>query len=224
MKIITIATQKGGAGKTTFATNLAVASANKGYTTLIIDADPDQKTALEWFNKREDKENPVCIAAPDKNTLEKLLTKAREMAVERVFIDTHGGVTNLVNAAISEADFCLLPCRSSGFDIGAQRRTASTVTTLEKSAAFIISQAPSRGQEANETRSILEGLGVHISKLQTTSLKAYKDAALFSSSVIEDDKKKGKAGKEIMDLFSWIERQLESNPLLDGLKEVVHAD
>jgi len=45
MKIITIATQKGGAGKTTLATNLAVASAMANKITLLIDADAGQKNS-----------------------------------------------------------------------------------------------------------------------------------------------------------------------------------
>ena len=63
MKIITIATQKGGAGKTTLATNLAVASAMANKITLLIDADAGQKTALEWFQKREDQNNPLVMEA-----------------------------------------------------------------------------------------------------------------------------------------------------------------
>ena len=75
MKIITIATQKGGAGKTTLATNLAVASAMANKITLLIDADAGQKTALEWFQKREDQNNPLVMEASDQNMLFKLLIR-----------------------------------------------------------------------------------------------------------------------------------------------------
>ena len=95
MKIITIATQKGGAGKTTLATNLAVASAMANKITLLIDADAGQKTALEWFQKREDQNNPLVMEASDQNMLFKLLKLAEEKGVDRVFIDTQGADTPL---------------------------------------------------------------------------------------------------------------------------------
>lgn len=221
MKIITIATQKGGAGKTTIATNLSVASAEAGYTTILIDADPRQKTALEWFKKRDKQDNPIVIDAEDQKTLEQLISAAKNRNVERIFIDTQGAESNLVNFAINIADFCLLPCSSGGFDIGAQRTTAQTIQRLNKEAAFVITKAPSRGQEATETKSILSGLGLQISNHQTTMLKVYKDAALFNSSVIEFDKK-SKAAEEINNLFQWVEGKLNKNPLLKELQGAVN--
>jgi chromosome partitioning protein len=217
MKITTIATQKGGAGKTTIATNLAVASAKAGYLTMLIDTDSRQKTALEWFNKRDDQENPIVIEAEDQKTLESLLNMAKDKKIDRIFIDTQGAETNLVNFAIKSADFCLLPCSSGGFDIGAQRTTAQTVQRLNKDAAFIITKAPSRGQEAIETKAILSGLGLQVAPHQTTMLKIYKDAALFNSSVIEFDSK-SKATLEIQALQEWLEKKLNKSPLLKELQ------
>ena len=223
MKITTIATQKGGAGKTTLATNLAVASAKSGHVTMLIDADARQKTAIEWFNKRDAQDNPIVIGADDQKTLDGLLSLAEKKGVDRIFIDTQGAESNLVNFAINSADFCLLPCSSGGFDIGAQRTTAQTVQRLNKDAAFIITKSPSRGQEAIETKAILSGLGLQVATVQTTMLKIYKDAALFNSSVIELDPK-SKAAMEIQALFDWLEGKLKKNPLLEELQGVVsHA-
>ncbi|MCP4366560.1 MAG: AAA family ATPase, partial [Deltaproteobacteria bacterium] len=191
-KIITIATQKGGAGKTTLATNLAVASAKAGYITLLIDADAQQKTALEWFQKREDQENPVVLESQNQKTLFKLLELAEEKGIDRVFIDTQGADTPIVNDAISRSDFCLMPCGAGGFDITAQRTTAAVIKRLEKNGAFVITKALSRGQEAKETKAILSGLGFSSPEHQTTNLKAYKDAAICSLSVLEYEPK-GKA-------------------------------
>jgi chromosome partitioning protein len=217
MKIITIATQKGGAGKTTLATNLATASAKNGFLTLIIDAD-SQKTALDWFNKRDNQDNPLVIAADNQTALDNLLKLANQKGIERIFIDTQGAAAELVNFAMLKADFCLLPCSSGGFDISAQRTTAAAVLNLQKSAAFIITKANARGQELTETRAILSGLGLPISEHKTTFLKAYKDAAVFNSSVIELEPN-GKAAAEITKLFEWLETKLKKNPLLEELRQ-----
>lgn len=223
MKIITIATQKGGAGKTTLATNLAVASAKAKYITLLIDADARQKTALEWFQKREEQDNPLVMEASDQKTLFKLLELAKKNGIERVYIDTQGADTPLVNDAISCSDFCLMPCGSGGFDIPAQRTTASILKRLGKDGAFIITKAPPRGQEVKETKAVLEKLGFASAVYYTTHLKAYKDAAICSQSVIEYEPD-GRAAKEIHDLSKWIEKKLSVNPLLTKLKTGVLAD
>jgi chromosome partitioning protein len=217
MKIVTIATQKGGAGKTTLATNLAVASAQAGNVTLLIDADARQKTALEWFQKRESQENPLVMEALDQKTLFRILELAEQKGIDRVYIDTQGADAPLVNDAISRSNFCLMPCGSGGFDIPAQRITAAAVKRLEKDAAFIITKAPSRGSESKETRAILSGLGFHSPEHQTTNLKAYKDAAVCSLSVLEYEPN-GKAAGEIKILFEWLEKKLAVNPLLNDLK------
>ncbi len=217
MKIITIATQKGGAGKTTLATNLATASAKAGHLTLIIDAD-SQKTALDWFNKRDNQENPLVIAAENQEKLQNLLNLAEQKGIERIFIDTQGAAAELVNFAMLKADFSLLPCSAGGFDVGAQRTTAAALLQLKKQGAFVITKATTRGQELAETRAILHGLGLPISEHKTTFLKAYKDAAVFNSSVIELEPN-GKAAAEITKLFEWLEIKLKKNPLLDQLQQ-----
>ncbi|MEJ2742385.1 MAG: AAA family ATPase [Gammaproteobacteria bacterium] len=219
MKTITIATQKGGAGKTTLATNLAVASALDGNITLVIDAD-SQKTAFEWFQKREDQNNPLVMDSPDQKTLFRILQLAEEKGVDRVFIDTQGANMPLVNDAISRADFCIMACGSGGFDIAMQRTTAAVVKRLEKNASFVVTKAPSRGQEAKETRTILSGLGFSSSDHQTTYLKVYRDAAICGLSVLEYEPN-GKAAGEVKSLYRWLEKKLNVAPLLADLKEGV---
>lgn len=51
MKVITVISQKGGAGKTTLAVHLAAAGTGAGLTALILDTDP-QATASHWSEWR----------------------------------------------------------------------------------------------------------------------------------------------------------------------------
>ena len=60
MKTLAILSRKGGTGKTTLATNLAVAAVMAGHTTVLLDLDP-QSSAAKWGDRRE-QESPTVIS------------------------------------------------------------------------------------------------------------------------------------------------------------------
>lgn len=221
MKVITIATQKGGAGKTTLATNLATKSFMDNKKTLIIDTD-EQQTAYKWFISRGKDSNPKVISIDTKEKLHSLIGGLKEKGYERVYIDTQGAKSNMGNSTIELADFILIPCKASGFDAKSQRETSETVHRFGKQAAFVITQAPSRGKDVEVTKDILSGLGINTFNQQITLLKAFKDSALYSSTVIEDELK-SKASKEIIDLHNWLDKHMKNNLELEELEVLANA-
>lgn len=52
MKVIVLASQKGGVGKTTLAAHLAIAATKGGGKCVLTDTDP-QGSLVAWWNKRE---------------------------------------------------------------------------------------------------------------------------------------------------------------------------
>lgn len=119
MEVWTFATQKGGAGKTTLATNLAVRASAEGQKTLIIDLDP-QESASKWWERRE-AENPQLVKIRP-NDLEQALSMAKEQQYTQIFIDTAGHETLKHNNAILLSTFCIVPCQPSVADIEAVHR------------------------------------------------------------------------------------------------------
>jgi chromosome partitioning protein len=84
MRTIVFATHKGGCGKTTLATCLAVAAQEAGESVIIFDLDP-KSCAIRWGSKRMDCKLPVRTLAFAR--LSSALTAAAKRKVTLVVID-----------------------------------------------------------------------------------------------------------------------------------------
>lgn len=85
MKTIAVISQKGGAGKTTIALNLAVAAVRSGHQCAVIDIDP-QASAKCWHDLRRD-DAPVVVSAQAAR-LPEILQTAKQNGADLVIIDT----------------------------------------------------------------------------------------------------------------------------------------
>ena len=110
MKIWTITNQKGGAGKTVLATNLAVEGSRIGLKTLLIDLDP-QLSATKWWEAR-DAESPLLIKSLYNQLIDNL-NSAKQQGFELVIIDTAGREGLKHTQAIEKATFAIIPCQPS---------------------------------------------------------------------------------------------------------------
>ena len=87
MRIITLVTQKGGAGKTTLAVNCAIAAERRKKRVLILDLDP-QASSEGWYQDRE-AESPR-LARIESWSLPEAIAKAQTANFDYVVIDTPG--------------------------------------------------------------------------------------------------------------------------------------
>ena len=136
MKTISIISQKGGAGKTTLAINLAGAAAAAAQDVVIIDLDP-QASAKSWYDRR-DKENPVVISA-QAATLTEVLATAAAHGADYAIIDTAPHSETAALTAGRAADLILIPCRASYVDLKAIEITVDLVRLARKPALFVLS-------------------------------------------------------------------------------------
>ena len=118
MKRFTVINMKGGCGKTTIATNLASAYANRGRNTTLIDYDP-QGSSMYWINARPDDASKINgIAAYPSN---KPVTRSWQLQLpqnaDRVIVDTPAGLSglNLVDQ-IRGTHTIIIPVLSSYLD------------------------------------------------------------------------------------------------------------
>ena len=113
MHVVVVASQKGGAGKSTIALHLAAAA---NVRTVLLDMDPQQTLARWWHGRADD--TPALAEA----TIGQLSTKLealRAEGYELCVIDTPPAVSASIAAVIASADLVLiprppLPCRPLG--------------------------------------------------------------------------------------------------------------
>lgn len=217
MRVLTLVTQKGGAGKTTVALNLALAAEEQGCRALILDLDP-QRTATEWYEARDAK-TPL-LAEITSDQLEHALGVARDTGADLVLIDTPGRDAIAVNKAIKLADFALIPCQPSLIDIRAQRRTIDVTESLATPAAFVLTRSSASGKRADHAGKGLQGFGIPVAPVSIVNRIAYPDAYALNQGVTEYEPE-GKAAQEIRALWEWTNAKMDKllNPVVPHIEE-----
>lgn len=200
MKTVSIISQKGGAGKTTLAINLAGAAVEQGLSVIIIDLDP-QTSAKKWHDDRENKEAPAVISAHAERLAE-ILAAARANGADLCIIDTAPhSETNALDAATA-ADLVLIPCRASSFDLKAITTSIKLTKIAQKPAVIVINGAQPRGSLANQAeQGITEKYGMPVLETRVTQRAAFVHSATEGKTVFEYEPG-GAAAAEIKALFA----------------------
>ena len=196
-KIIAILNQKGGAGKTTIATNLAHALQLEGHKVILVDSDP-QGSARDW-NAASDGAL-IKVIGMDRATLAKDI-----MAVvdnhDFIIIDGAPQIADLAIAAIKCADMILIPVQPSPYDIWACEdlveiiKARQEITDGKPKAAFIISRVIKNTQLGKEIREALEGYNLPVFKNFTTQRVVYAKSAATGLTVLSTETKEDAANE-----------------------------
>lgn len=131
--IISVANQKGGAGKTTTAINLAASLIGAGRAVTIIDADP-QATFLKWslIGKKAASGNAFNVLAIPLGKLDEELAILRaNPGIDVVIVDCPGNILDITQTAIEASDAVLCPVRATAFDVEATKALAKFVKRVQ---------------------------------------------------------------------------------------------
>lgn len=208
--IVMIAGVKGGTGKTTIATNLAVMRAASGKKLLLVDAD-EQNSTVVWANQRD------VLGINTMWTTVSFGGKALRAQILRmkddyddIIIDVGGRETTSLRAALSIADVCIIPFKPRSLDIWTLGGIKSVVAEMKQANPNLkvfsfINQADAKGSDNEGSLSILEECEeIQCIPITVGCRKAFANAASDGLSVIEMKTQDKKACQEITQLYDFI--------------------
>lgn len=200
MKTLSIISQKGGVGKTTLATALAVEAGRGGKKTVVFDLDP-QASASFWKDTRQD--DLVAMTAIPAARLGHVLKAAADAGCDLAIIDTPPFSKDIAYEAAQHADFVLLPSRPAVLDVMAMSKTVELVRHYDKPFAAILTFCPPQGKEVEDTLEVIRELGAEICPVRIGNRIAYSRAQQTGRAAqeIEPD---GKAAIEIKELYAYV--------------------
>jgi chromosome partitioning protein len=143
MNVITLASRKGGAGKSTLTAHIAACAHAAGRRCLVIDADPQGSLTL-WHSLRPDDQLKLQSAT---RGIDRALAFASIEGYEWVFIDTAPTMWVVVQEAIRAATLVVIPARPGFFDLNAVRETVATARERGKPYCVVLNAAPPRRDE-----------------------------------------------------------------------------
>jgi chromosome partitioning protein len=204
MYVIVLASQKGGAGKTTLAAHLAIAAeaAGDGPAVLI---DTDQQGSLSaWWNVRK-AESPVLAPTSIAELPEKLVLLAGAGYGVAV-IDTPPAITEAIGAVVMSADLVLIPTRPSPHDLRAVGSTVALVKAAGKPFLFVVTQAK---PNTRLTVQVMAALSEH-GKVAPAIVHDRIDYAgsMIDGRTVQEIDPKGRAAAEMAELWEFLKGQM----------------
>lgn len=204
MKVVSLLSNKGGAGKTTLSINLAIAAVLDGKQVALIDLDP-QGSAASWGDSREDEAPAVVSIQPSR--LDKVLEAAQDSGADLAVIDTapHSEAAALQSARASE--LCLVPVRPAILDLRAINFTIDMLNLTKAKGAIVLNAVPTAGL-AIDAEAALKEIGVPLVPVKLAQRVAYMHALTMGQGVQEYESS-GKAALEVLQLYKWVKQQVD---------------
>jgi chromosome partitioning protein len=208
--IIGVIGQKGGGGKTTIATNLAVAAAQQKLASVIIDVD-QQTNSAKWRDRRK-AENVAVVAVPPariKATIETAFSHGAQFIV----IDSPGHSDSAAIETVRAADIVLLPVEPQMFHfdtlpamrdlirIGGDKPTWLVINKLHPSASVLAQKLK---------KMIFDNYAIPVCQEHLSRFDIYATAADVGSTPGEQEPE-SKAAHEIKQLYKFISQQVHKS-------------
>lgn len=201
LDVVVIASQKGGAGKTTVARNLAVAAGQAGRTVGLIDTDP-QGSLSAWHDRRA-ADAPLLVAL--KGDLAAAIAALAAEGCDLILIDTPPQAHPIIGQAVGLARLALAPVRPSPDDLDAVGPTLDMIERQGVPFAFVVTQATAGAVMLGDTLAALAAHG-RVAPAVLYTRQDYLRAAAGGLGVTEQA---GKAAEDVKALWTYVVQILE---------------
>ncbi len=171
--VITIASFKGGVGKTTTALHLAHLLHQKD-PTMLVDTDPN-KSAMNWARRRQQKGQESPFNVGPATTLAKVSRDYNHFVV-----DTPARPENLdLESLLDGSDVLLIPTQPASMALDTLQEAYEAFQKIASPAIWVLltSVPPAPQRDAREAREVLTDLGFRVLDAQIRRSKAFEYAA-----------------------------------------------
>ena len=207
LRVLALASQKGGSGKTTLSGHLAVQAQRAGAgPVVLIDIDP-QGSLADWWNERE-AEFPA-FAQTTVARLANDLQVLRQQGFRLAVIDTPPAITMAIQSVISVAELIVVPTRPSPHDLRAVGATVDMCERAGKPLVFVINAATPKAKITAEAAVALSQHGT-VAPITLHHRTDYAASMIDGRTVMEIDPN-GRSSQEIVSLWNYVSDRLEKN-------------
>jgi chromosome partitioning protein len=187
-RVITVAQQKGGSGKTTVAAHLAVAlSRLDGSTIALLDVDP-QGSLGEWFEARERRlgERHAGMGfrtASGWGARREAIGLARDY--DFVVVDTPPKSDLEAKPAIEAANLVVIPIQPTPVDVWSSAATLGIIGRNSVPALIVVNRVPPRSRMSDEMIGAILNLGADVAESRIGNRVAFAASMGEGSTVME---------------------------------------
>jgi len=203
MKTICVTAQKGGAGKTTLARNLAVNASLAGQRVLLIDLDP-QHSLRKWWQHRESEQPTMLATDPTPQQIGPLKASALAGEFDLAIIDTPPAAPEWLVDVLEASDLALIPVRPSHDDLEALGATLGAMARHGTPYAFVLSQALRSAMTGKTVRALARRGRLAPENIWIRTI--YSETGATGEGVAET--RDTKASAEIQSLWNYVSEEL----------------